>query len=198
MDSAFCFYYQDNFDRLRTMGADLVFFSPLSDRLPDVDGVYLGGGYPELHLTTLETCRCRDDIRCQVDTGMPLYAECGGLMYLTREITAEKTYRMVGVLPAVSEMTGRVQALGYVKGRVIGDRSFLSGHQEILGHEFHYSRIVPDSDVHYAISLSRGRGIAGGQDGLPEHNALGLYTHSYFSPAFAKDFISAAARFSRE
>jgi cobyrinic acid a,c-diamide synthase len=198
MDSAFCFYYQDNLDHLRAQSAELVFFSPLSDRLPDVDGVYLGGGYPELHLNALETCRCRDDIRCQVDKGMPLYAECGGLMYLTREITAEKTYRMAGVLPAVSEMTGRVQALGYVRGEAIGNRSFVSGHQEILGHEFHYSRIVPDNDVRYAFRLSRGKGISGGQDGLIAHNALGLYTHSYFSPAFVKDFLHAAARFSRE
>jgi len=198
MDSAFCFYYQDNFDRLLTMGADLVFFSPLSDRLPDVDAVYLGGGYPELHLRSLETCRCRDDIKCLVDKGMPLYAECGGLMYLTREITTEKTYRMAGVLPAVSEMTANIQALGYVKGEAIGNRSFISGNQEILGHEFHYSRIVPDTDARYAFSLSRGKGIAGGQDGLIAHNALGLYTHSYFSPAFAKDFIGAAARFSSE
>ena len=198
LDEAFCFYYQDNFDSLRQQGADLVFFSPIRDALPEIDGLYLGGGYPELHLPALESAVCTRGLKKASDNGLPVYGECGGLMYLSREILTERTYRMAGVLPAVSEMTGRVQALGYVKGKVIGSRSFVSGNQKILGHEFHYSRVVPDSDVQYAFSLSRGKGIANGQDGLIAHNALGSYTHSYFSPAFAKDFIGAAAKFSRE
>ena len=125
LDEAFCFYYQDNLDLLSRAGAKLIFFSPLHDRLPDVDAVYLGGGYPELHLTGLESSPCTSDLNRAAERGMPLYAECGGLMYLTKEIHADKTYRMCGVLPSTAEMTRRIQALGYVKGTGTGEISYM-------------------------------------------------------------------------
>jgi cobyrinic acid a,c-diamide synthase len=196
-DKAFCFYYQDNLDRLSRSGADLVFFSPLQDRLPMVDALYFGGGYPELFLPQLEAADCTMDVRRAADDGLPIFAECGGLMYLTREVTGETTYRMTGILPAVTEMTERIQALGYVKGTVSGTGTFLPQGRVVTGHEFHYSRLVPDRDARFAISLSRGKGITGGKDGLAAGNALGLYTHSYFTPEFARDFVDAAASFSR-
>jgi cobyrinic acid a,c-diamide synthase len=196
-DNAFCFYYQDNLDRLMGNGAELVFFSPLQDRLPPVDALYLGGGYPELFLPQLESAACTQEIRKAADGGLPVFGECGGLMYLTREITGESTYRMTGILPAVAEMTGRIQALGYVKGTVVGTESFLTPGQVMTGHEFHYSRLIPDNDARFILNLSRGKGIAEGQDGLAASNALGLYTHSYFNPAFARDFVDAAISFSR-
>ena len=196
-DEAFCFYYQDNLELLSRAGAKLVFFSPLRDRLPDVDAVYLGGGYPELHLAELESSSCSHDLHRTADQGMPLYAECGGLMYLTQEIHAEKTYRMCGVLPSTAEMTSRIQALGYVKGSGSGKVSYMPLSLGVTGHEFHYSRLNPDADARYAISLSRGKGIIEGKDGLVSLNTLGCYTHAYFTPAFAGKFVEAAIVFSK-
>ena len=196
-DSAFCFYYQDNLDLLRQTGADLVFFSPLADELPAVDAVYYGGGYPELFLSALETSRSTRDLKKAADSGLPVYAECGGLMYMTREVSHDRTYRMTGILPAVAEMTGKLQALGYVKGKVGSQGSFLSAGTEIIGHEFHYSQLLPDRDARYVLTLARGKGIEDGKDGLIAANTLGTYTHAYFSRAFARDFVHAAASFSR-
>ncbi|MDO8871759.1 MAG: cobyrinate a,c-diamide synthase [Methanoregula sp.] len=198
LDEAFCFYYQDNLDNLRKAGAELVFFSPLSGSLPDVDAVYLGGGYPELHLAELESSHCTQELKHAADSGMPVYAECGGLMYLTKEIRSDKTYRMCGILPACAEMTRSIQALGYVKGESIGNLSFLPASLPIKGHEFHYSRIEPARDARYALRLSRGKGIDGGKDGLISQNVLGCYTHAYFTPAFAHAMIDGAVHFSRQ
>ena len=198
LDDAFCFYYQDNLDRLRALGAELVFFSPLIDPLPEVDALYFGGGYPELHLPALESSLCTRDMKSAVDAGMPLYAECGGLLYLTREIMADRTYRLCNVLPAHAEMSSHVQALGYVKGESRVNTSFLPPLQSITGHEFHYSRVLPDRDAQFAFRLTRGKGIDSGKDGLTSGNALGTYTHSYFTDAFVKQFIEAANHFSKE
>jgi cobyrinic acid a,c-diamide synthase len=197
-DEAFCFYYQDNLDNLRRAGAELIFFSPLCDPLPDVDALYLGGGYPELHLPALESSRCRQEIKTAADSGMPIYGECGGLMYLTREITGDKTYRMCDILPGVAEMTTRIQALGYVTAESIDSPSFLPSGLPISGHEFHYSRIEPARDARYALRLTRGKGIEHGNDGLMSQSAIGCYTHTYFTPAFARAMVEAALRFSRQ
>jgi cobyrinic acid a,c-diamide synthase len=197
LDDAFCFYYQDNLDLLRQAGAELVFFSPITDPLPEVNAVYLGGGYPELHLPALASSRFRKDVKKATDSGMPLYAECGGLMYLVKEVTAGKTYKMCGILPAAAEMTGKIQALGYVKGKSIRNNSFLPAGQQVAGHEFHYSKVEPERDVHYALQLSRGKGIDSGYDGMVSQNALGCYTHAYFTRAFVTAFIDAAVKFSK-
>jgi cobyrinic acid a,c-diamide synthase len=197
LDEAFCFYYQDNLDLLSRTGAKLVFFSPLHDRLPDVDAVYLGGGYPELYLTDLESSPCTIDLNHAAEQNMPLYAECGGLMYLTKEIYNNKTYRMCGVLPSTAEMTPRIQALGYVKGTSSGEVPYMPSSIGITGHEFHYSRLDPDADARYAICLSRGKGIIPGKDGLVSLNTLGCYTHAYFTRAFAEKFMEAATVFSK-
>ena len=196
LDDAFCFYYQDNLDLLRRADAELVFFSPLSDPLPEVDAVYLGGGYPELHLPALTSSRCRQDLKKAAESGMPVYADCGGLLYLAEEITADKTYRMCGILPTAAEMTRQIQALGYVKGESIGNHSILPSGQQVTGHEFHYSRLEPARDTRYALRLSRGKGIAAGYDGMTCQNALGCYTHAYFTIAFAHAITDAAAKFS--
>ena len=198
LDDAFCFYYKDNLDRLHDHGAELVFFSPLIDPLPEVDALYFGGGYPELYLPALESSRCTREMKTAFEAGMPVYAECGGLLYLTREIMADRTYRFCGILPANAEMTSRVQALGYVQGESLVDTSFLSRLQGITGHEFHYSRVLPDRDAEFAFRLTRGKGIDSGKDGLLSGNVLGTYTHAYFTDAFAKNFIDAAYGFSRE
>ena len=198
LDEAFCFYYEDNLERLRAAGADLVFFSPLHDPLPSTDALYFGGGYPELHLQALESSDCTAELRSVVDAGMPVYAECGGLMYLAREIAADRTYKLCGVLPACVEMTPGIQALGYVKGRSISNSSFLPPSLAITGHEFHYSRVFPDRDAQFLFRLSRGKGIDSGKDGLASVNAIGTYTHAYFTDKFTGIFVKAAHHFSRD
>jgi cobyrinic acid a,c-diamide synthase len=196
-DPAFCFYYQDNLDLLKRAGAELVFFSPIADPLPDVDAVYLGGGYPELHLPALESSPCRQDLKNAADSGMPVYAECGGLMYLTETIQTDRSYRMCGILPASSEMTPRIQALGYVKGESTGVHAFIPSGQPVTGHEFHYSRLLPSYDARYAFRLLRGKGIDGENDGMISQNVIGCYTHAYFTPAFVHALIESSVRFSK-
>jgi cobyrinic acid a,c-diamide synthase len=195
-DDAFCFYYQDNLDRLARAGAEVRPFSPLSDTLPYMDAIYIGGGYPELHADALEHSRCRAEIRERADAGMPVYGECGGLMYLCGSLETDgRTYAMADILPGRAVMTKKLQALGYVKG-AFGNRPGLwTGSVAIRGHEFHYSRVECGSDARFAIRLSHGAGIGGGNDGLVEHATLGAYTHAYFTDAFCKKFVAAAAAF---
>jgi cobyrinic acid a,c-diamide synthase len=199
MDEAFCFYYQDNLDRIREAGGEIRFFSPIHDTFPLCDALYLGGGYPELHGAAIEQSECRNKIREAADEGMPIYGECGGLIYLTGHIAGvgQKEYRMAGVLPAATEMTGRIQGLGYTTGICRNAVSFLHGGDEITGHEFHYSRVQCDPDARFAIGLRRGRGIQDGLDGMYVQNTIGSYTHAYFSHDFVRNFMHAAVRFSR-
>lgn len=189
-DPAFNFYYQDNFDRLRNHGAELVFFSPLTDHLPDVDALYLGGGYPELHCAELEVSPCRAEVKRAAERGMPVYAECGGLTYLTESIEMDGTRtRMCGVIPAETVKMGRFQALGYVHAECTVSDCLLPAGTLYRGHEFHYTRLQVDSDVRYALELKRGRGIEDGKDGIYFQNVLGGYTHAYFTDAFAGGLV---------
>jgi len=131
-DEAFCFYYAENFEILRRLGADLRFFSPIRDPLPEADGLYLGGGYPELYAGALEESPTRHEIKKAAEDGMPIYGECGGLMYLCEAViskdgNSEDEKRMAGVLPATTTMTGRLQALGYVEGDVVAENPVVAG-----------------------------------------------------------------------
>jgi cobyrinic acid a,c-diamide synthase len=195
-DDAFCFYYQDNLDRLARAGAEVRPFSPMADPEPEVDAIYIGGGYPELHADALEHSRCRAIIRERAEAGMPVYGECGGLMYLCGSLETDgRTYAMADILPGRAVMTKKLQALGYVKG-AFGNRPGLwTGSIAIRGHEFHYSCVECGSDARFAIRLLHGAGIGGGNDGLVEHATLGAYTHAYFTDAFCKKFVAAAAAF---
>ncbi|WFN35632.1 cobyrinate a,c-diamide synthase [Methanogenium sp. S4BF] len=189
-DAAFNFYYADNFDRLRNSGAELVFFSPLTDSLPDVDALYFGGGYPELHCAELARSPCRDAVKKAADSGMPIYAECGGLTYLTESIEMDgTTTRMCGVIPAETVKMGRFQALGYVDaGCTAADALFPRG-TVYRGHEFHYTRVDAAADVRFALELKRGRGIEDGKDGIYLQNVLAGYTHAYFTDPFAAGLV---------
>jgi cobyrinic acid a,c-diamide synthase len=197
LDEAFCFYYQDNLDRLRSRGAEIVTFSPVREPLPQVDGLYLGGGYPELHAAALENSPCRYQLKSAADSGMPVYGECGGLLFLSRSLSAGGNFRMAGILPAAGEMTEKVQALGYSDGTCTAGNSFFREGMAVKGHEFHYSRLACERDARFIIRLGRGSGIAEGCDGLSEHNVTGCYTHSYFTDEFARSFVDAAALFGR-
>lgn len=198
-DQAFCFYYQDNLDRLREQGANLIFFSPLHDALPDADALYLGGGYPELYASELQTAQATGQIRGEALNGMPLYAECGGLTYLTRDITiGSDTKKMVGVLPAHTVKMDRFQALGYVHAHCSAGDALLPRGLTWRGHEFHYTGVECDSDARFAISLTRGRGICDGKDGIYEGRILAGYTHAYFSNRFAESLVNVGKRYNKE
>ncbi len=197
-DDAFCFYYYENFCELERRGAELVFFSPLSDGLPDVDGLYIGGGYPELHAATLEKSPARRQIQKVSEDGMPIYGECGGLIYLCREIVFEDaSYKLAGALPATTIMTKKLQALGYVQAEVTGENPVVAPGKTVAGHEFHYSRVECESDARLAYSLQRGKGIRDGLDGLVEHNTLGGYMHAHFYSYPVDRFIESCKCYKR-
>ncbi len=196
-DPAFCFYYQDNLDLLARSGASILWFSPMSDPFPDVDALYLGGGYPELHASALETSHVKAGLKKAAGEGLPVYAECGGLLYLGESLSTDREFRMAGILPLRGEMTGRIQALGYSDGTWSEGPGLAAAGNRILGHEFHYSRVEYASDARFSIRLTRGKGIRDGRDGIFEGEALGTYTHAYFSPAFAESFLRAATRYRR-
>ncbi|MCI5143185.1 MAG: cobyrinate a,c-diamide synthase, partial [Candidatus Electrothrix sp. ATG1] len=180
-DEAFCFYYQDNLDMLEKEGAELVFFSPLHDaNLPDaLDGLYLGGGYPELHAETLTVnTTMRADIQAFSHSGKPVYAECGGFMYLTEAIiTADKKhYPMVGVYPVVSRMHKGLRRLGYRQVKMQTETILGTAGSHCYGHEFHYSAIdkMP-SEVARGYILDNGR-----VEGYLRNNTLAGYVHLHW------------------
>jgi len=198
MDGAFCFYYQEMLDELEKLGAKLAFFSPLSDDLPDIDGLILGGGYPELFLDKLSSGRALTDIRKAAQDGMPVYAECGGLMYLGKSLEFKgKTYEMAGVLDARSSMVGRFQALGYTEAEVVCDNPLSLKGQVIRGHEFHYSITECDRDARFAYSMNRGKGIEDAKDGLMVYNTLAGYMHTHPASASMERFVSMCRKYSR-
>jgi len=183
-DAAFCFYYQDNLDLLEAAGAELVKFSPLHDaRLPEVDLLYFGGGYPELYGPALErNVSMRAAVKRFSDSGGAVYAECGGLMYLTQAIRAGggARHEMVGVFPAEAVMRESGMTLGYRTVETV--RACLLGPAgtSVRGHEFHYSVLEPKGDVQYACTLTDATGQPVGQDGLMKANTLALYSHQHF------------------
>ncbi len=183
-DEAFNFYYADLFDILHGLGAGTECFSPVHDRLPDADGYIIGGGYPELFLPELEkNDRMREAVLETSRNGTPIYAECGGLMYLTERIVLspgwqgeekERSGEMAGVFSGETIMPAR-RVVSYVEGRTIGENPLGPG--TFRGHEFHYSDVRLDPSTRFAFSLNRGIGITGSSDGALAGNTLGSYTH---------------------
>ncbi|HMB45295.1 MAG TPA: cobyrinate a,c-diamide synthase [Candidatus Methanoperedens sp.] len=194
-DSAFCFYYQDAFDALKMSGAELVFFSPMSDSLPDVDGLYLGGGYPELFAKELEASDTRDEIKKAAQNGMPIYGECGALLYLGASLETDRTYRMAGVFGANSRMTAKLQALGYTEAQSIIDSPVAKKGAMIRGHEFHYSVTECDRDARFVYRLKRGKGIFEGRDGLMEYNTLASYMHTHPASNSFGEFLTQCRKY---
>ncbi len=199
-DLAFCFYYPDNLELLEAEGAELVKFSPLNDQvLPDVDMLYLGGGYPELHGEVLaRNVTMRTAIRQFAERGGTIYAECGGMMYLTQAIRdfESRTHEMVGLFPAEAVMQKAGLTLGYrmmelSQGCILGVTGSIA-----RGHEFHYSTLVPRGSLNYACVLRDARGESKGSDGLVAGNVLALYTHVHFAsqPQMAGALVTAARR----
>lgn len=197
-DEAFCFYYQDNLDILSRCGAEIVPFSPLRDELPNVDGLYLGGGYPELYARELSIAPARHQVRRAAEDGMPIYGECGGMIYLGEELVLENgSFPMAGALPLQVTMTKKLQALGYVEAEIAGENPLARKGSTLRGHEFHYSLAEAGRDARYAYSLRRGKGIADAKDGLVEHETLGSYLHAHFSSFSPRHFVERAIDYSR-
>ncbi|MFQ6758143.1 MAG: cobyrinate a,c-diamide synthase [Deltaproteobacteria bacterium] len=197
-DRAFCFYYEDNFDLLRAAGAELVFFSPLADRdLPEgLDGLYLGGGYPELYARELSgNLTMRQAISDWADSGRVLYAECGGFMYLTEGIVGEDigVLPMAGVFPVTARMQKKRASLGYREVRLEQDCFFGPTGTVLRGHEFHYSVIdqMPDH-VERIYTVNSGNGEQS-REGYRYNNVLGGYLHLHFgyNPQMAVEFVRA-------
>ena len=197
-DRAFCFYYHENLLELERHGADLVYFSPIDDQLPDVDGLYIGGGYPELYASELERSPVRRQIKRASEDGMPIYGECGGLMYLGKGLESESgSFKMAGALPATTFMEKRLMALGYVKAEVQAGNPLADVGRCLRGHEFHYSRCECDRDARYCLRLSRGKGISEGRDGLVENNTMAGYLHAHFYSLPVDKFIKSCQDYQR-
>jgi cobyrinic acid a,c-diamide synthase len=181
-DRAFGFYYADDLEALQRAGAELVFFDTLVDtRLPDVDALFIGGGFPEVMASELAANRpMLASIRAAVDGGLPTYAECGGLMLLTRSIIWNNvSYPMAGALAADVVMCERPVGRGYVHLSETGDMPWpRRGTSVIRAHEFHHSRLVNvDASLRYAYRVERGHGVDGERDGIVHRNALASYAH---------------------
>ncbi|MDH3330228.1 MAG: cobyrinate a,c-diamide synthase, partial [Desulfobulbaceae bacterium] len=196
-DEAFCFYYQDNFDILEKEGAELVLFSPLHDTgLPDdLDGIYLGGGYPELHAEALAAnASIRAEIQAFSRSGKPIYAECGGFMYLTEAIVTaeEKQYPMAGVYPVVSRMQKGLRRLGYRHVEMQTATILGTAGSHCYGHEFHYSTIgkMP-GEIKRGYVLDDGRA-----EGYLRDNTLAGYVHLHWgrTPEAARYFVQMMRR----
>lgn len=201
LDESFNFYYKANLDSLRRAGASLEFFSPVHDRrIPACDGIYIGGGFPEVKGDSLErNGPMRREIRKRAEEGVPIYAECGGLMYLTRSIRyGKKKHRMVGLFEADTAMHKGLK-LNYTKALTSGKSVISSAGASLRGHEFHFSELESVSkDSRFAYRMEIGVGIGSGRDGLVAYNTLASYMHMHFAQrGIAETFVENCVRSSR-
>ena len=203
MDSAFTFYYPENLEALQSAGAELVPVSGLEDReLPEVHGLYLGGGFPETHASKLtDNSSLMDHVRQRAEEEMPIYAECGGMIYLSRSLTCDgQTYPMAGVLPVDLELFARPQGHGYTEVVVDTATPFFEMDTSLRGHEFHYTQVVKaDPGVETAFEVVRGTGCFPGRDGIIYKNVLAGYAHLHALgvPLWAPAFVNCALGIAR-
>ncbi|HSH12573.1 MAG TPA: cobyrinic acid a,c-diamide synthase, partial [Desulfurivibrionaceae bacterium] len=201
-DAAFQFYYQENLEALVAEGGELVEINALVDRqLPALDALYIGGGFPENSARELAAnLSFLDSLREQVAAGLPVYAECGGLIYLGRSLAmAGEVHRLADVFPVDFVLEKKPQAHGYTRLVLEEENPFYSIGSVISGHEFRYSRVVawPEKTARLAGRLERGVGFAAGRDGLVHNNVLALYTHVHAlgTPAWAPAVAARARAF---
>jgi cobyrinic acid a,c-diamide synthase len=201
-DSAFQFYYPDNIDALKNAGADIIYISPLKDStIPEVHGIYMGGGFPETHAFQLSQNKTfRDELKKLSQKGLPIYAECGGLIFLGESLVLEKKeYPMTGVFPIKFGLCKRPQGHGYTEVEIANENPFFDKGEIIKGHEFRYSNIIniDYKDEQMAFKMLRGRGITDRKDGYVLNNTLGTYTHIHAlgTPSWAASFVRAALAF---
>ncbi|WP_123536129.1 cobyrinic acid a,c-diamide synthase [Halosimplex salinum] len=192
-DEAFCFVYPATLERVRDRG-ELVTFEPANgEDLPDCDGVYLPGGYPERHAAALAESPALDTLADRAADGLPVLGECGGLMALSESLTTVDgdTHEMAGVLPADVQMHDRYQALDHVELVATADTLTADTGETRRGHEFHYSIADPASDARFAFDVERGDGIADSRDGLTEYRTLGTYCHCHPESGAVDAFLDA-------
>ncbi|MFA4835751.1 MAG: cobyrinate a,c-diamide synthase [Dehalococcoidia bacterium] len=198
MDRVFNFYYPENLEALRKAGAELVFINSLQDQLPEIDGLYIGGGFPEFFLKELVANRMlRWQIANAIEAGLPVYAECAGLMYLCRGINWQgERHEMVGAIPAEIELSHRPQGHGYVEVQVVEDNPLFPVGLTLKGHEFHHSKLVKTDNLEFAYRVMRGHGVGDGLDGVVYKNVFASYTHLHAlgTPQWAEAFVSLALR----
>jgi cobyrinic acid a,c-diamide synthase len=203
-DSAFQFYYPENIDALSDGGAEVVFISPLKDReLRDLDALYIGGGFPETHAEQLaDNKNFSRQLKAMADDGFPIYAECGGLMYLGEKLVLEgNAYPMAGILPVAFDFYKKPQGHGYTIVTVEGENPYFDVGTEIRGHEFHYSRVShwTGGENDLVFRMKRGVGIDKDRDGILYKNVLATYTHVHAlgTPGWAPALIRNAIQFKK-
>jgi cobyrinic acid a,c-diamide synthase len=198
-DRAFWFYYPENLETLRNLGAVLVEINSLQEKkLPDLEALYIGGGFPETQAQALADNKVfRDSLKDEIQNGLPVYAECGGLMYLGESLyLRDNVYPMVGALPLGCVMEEKPQGHGYTVLEVKGKNPYYPLGEILRGHEFHYSRpIINEAEEFKTVfKVLRGRGIDGHRDGLCKKNLLATYTHIHAAgnDLWGKSLFSAA------
>ncbi len=201
-DAAFQFYYPENLEALVRHGATLIEISPLSDvELPSVDALYIGGGFPETLAPALAGNRSfLDSVRTRIERGLPVYAECGGAVYLGERLLFEShEYPMANVLPVVFGFKKKPQGHGYVELETVADNPFYSVGESLRGHEFHYTFLQSsrEDELAFAFKVLRGVGFNGERDGICRYNVLACYTHVHAlgTESWAPAVVRAAVRF---
>lgn len=183
-DEAFNFYYWDNIRLIQELGVEIKFFNTMEDeKLPDCDGLIIGGGFPEIYVKELEKNESiMMDIKCKAEEGMPIYAECGGLMYLGEELNIEeKTYKMVGFLKGYSIMTKTLQRFGYCNGEALKETVITKLGEKLVGHEFHHSKFVSKEETAFIYSkVKEGQVISTWEGGYFKNNVFASYMHINF------------------
>jgi cobyrinic acid a,c-diamide synthase len=201
-DAAFQFYYPENLEGLVREGASLLEISPLRDaELPPVDALYIGGGFPETLAPALaDNVPFLQSLRRSVEEGLPIYAECGGAVFLGERLVYEQNeYPMVGALPVSFAFQKRPQGHGYVELQTVEDNPFYPIGELLRGHEFHYTymQAATADDLNFAFQVRRGHGFDGQRDGLCRGNILACYTHVHAlgTESWAPSLVRAAVRF---
>jgi cobyrinic acid a,c-diamide synthase len=200
-DQAFQFYYPENLEALEKAGAKLIFLNALTGDFPaSIDGLYIGGGFPETHAPLLAKNKSfRSAVKEAIDEGLPVYAECGGLMYLGKSLFYQaETHPMVGVLPVNFILEKKPQGHGYTQIKVREKNPFFPVGKVIKGHEFHYSRII-DRDscgISPVFKMIKGFGLDGAGDGIVYKNVLATYTHLHAlgTPEWAPALVEQAQK----
>ena len=200
-DAAFQFYYSENLEALETAGAALISINALTEKeLPEIDGLYIGGGFPETSARELSANEgFRRSVREAAERGMPIYAECGGLIYLGESIVLDDIeYDLAGVFPIRFGMSKKPQAHGYSTFRVEKDNPFYQLGTQVKGHEFRYSTVISfKGDIRdLTLKMERGTGFLAGYDGLCHKNTLAMYTHIHAAgtPDWASSFVDRCLR----
>ena len=203
-DSAFQFYYPDNIDALKALGASIEYISPLKETsIPDVDAIYMGGGFPETHAPELaRNINFRNDLKRLSQKGLPIYAECGGLIFLGQSITlGGQDYPMAGIFPIRFGLCKQPQGHGYTQVEVVHENPFFNIGESLRGHEFRYSSIlkIDYQDHEMAFRMERGKGILDKKDGFFKQNTFGTYTHIHAlgTPAWAPSLVGKAMAYKR-